>query len=112
MVAVVGPAQGGQRGPGVSPSGGDREVVYLQMSDGTALEHGEVDAIASHRPDPLLKSTLPVPNHSSLYLASIFLPLLPYLPLIHALSLSKSFYHSQRLTPSCFCYSLSHSLSP
>lgn len=50
-------------------------------------------------------------NHSFLYLASILLLLLPYLPLIHAPSLSISFYHSQWLTPSCFCYSLSHSLS-
>lgn len=29
--------------------------------------------LASHRSDPLFKSSLPVPNHSSLYLASAFL---------------------------------------
>ena len=44
------------------------------MRDGTASERGEADAAASHRSDPLFKSALPVPNHSSLYLASIFLP--------------------------------------
>lgn len=62
--------------------------------------------------DPLLKSTFPVPNHAALYLASIFLPLLPYLPLIHAASFSKSSLTHSGLLPSCFCYSLSHSLSP
>lgn len=45
IVDVVGPALGGPAGTGVSPSEGDSEAVYLQMSDGTASEHGEVVAI-------------------------------------------------------------------
>lgn len=61
-------------GPGVSPGEADGEAVYLQMRDGAASERGEAAAAASHRSDPLFKSALPVPNHSSLYLASIFLP--------------------------------------
>lgn len=55
---MVGPALGGQQGQGVGSSEGAGEVLYLQMRNRTASEHGE--AVASHRSDPL--STLPVPQ--------------------------------------------------